>query len=242
MFYVYTSRLTDGNMYTRYMLCQSCYDKLDLPNPYRTGVVHAEWIFTATGRVCSQSAAWIEGVLQNWYINSVDDTPSVWTEEHISELCENFIVIPKDTPAADVRSERHGHCIYQKPDDEFSWKPYLCSACGEKGGKNYTEFFPTTEQRWTVVRIMCDSMADFTLFSHCDYDYIVDEGLDNYYRRRHRTSSYSHSRPYDPVYYSRLAAVCERCGAKYNDLQRSVSETAKEARKDGWQIECNAKG
>lgn len=82
-------------MYTRYMLCQSCYDKLDLPNPYRTGVVHAEWIFTATGRVCSQSAAWIEGVLQNWYINSVDDTPSVWTEEHISELCENFIVYQK---------------------------------------------------------------------------------------------------------------------------------------------------
>lgn len=89
---------------------------------------------------------------------------------------------------------------------------------------------------------MCDSMADFTLFSYCDYDYIVDEGLDNYYRRRHRTSSYSHSRPYDPVYYSRLAAVCERCGAKYNNLQRSVPETAKEARKDGWQIECNAKG
>lgn len=45
-------------------------------------------------------------------------------------------------PAADVRPERHGHWIYQKPDNEFSWKPYLCSACGEKGGKNYTEFCP----------------------------------------------------------------------------------------------------
>lgn len=48
--------------------------------------------------------------------------------------------VAEDIPAADVRPERHGHWIYQEPDDEFSWKPYLCSACGEKGGKNYTEF------------------------------------------------------------------------------------------------------
>lgn len=52
------------------------------------------------------------------------------------------IAIIKDMPTADVRPERHGHWIYQEPDDKFSWKPYLCSACGEKGGKNYTEFCP----------------------------------------------------------------------------------------------------
>lgn len=57
-------RLTDDNTHIRYMLCQSCYDKQGLPNPYRTGeklaeeiknsgVVHAEWTFTANGRVCS---------------------------------------------------------------------------------------------------------------------------------------------------------------------------------------------
>lgn len=37
-----------------------------------------------------------EGYLQDWYIHSVsqDDEP-VWTEDHISELAADFIVIPK---------------------------------------------------------------------------------------------------------------------------------------------------
>ena len=41
--------------------------------------------------------------LEDWYINSVsdNDTP-VWTEEHLEELLNDFYVIPKDTPAADV--------------------------------------------------------------------------------------------------------------------------------------------
>lgn len=30
-------RLTDDNTHIRYVLCQSCYDKQSLPNPYRTG-------------------------------------------------------------------------------------------------------------------------------------------------------------------------------------------------------------
>ena len=57
-------RLTDDPTHIRYMLCQSCYDKQGLPNPYRTGeklaeeiknsgVVRAEWILTANGQVCS---------------------------------------------------------------------------------------------------------------------------------------------------------------------------------------------
>lgn len=57
-------------------------------------------------------------------------------DDAISEVLKTI----EKLPAADVRPERHGHWIYQEPDDEFSWKPYLCSACGEKGGKNYTEF------------------------------------------------------------------------------------------------------
>lgn len=68
--------LTDVNTHIRYMLCQSCYKKQGLPNPYRTGeklteeiknsgVVHAEWIFTANGRVCShcETKADVENVL-----------------------------------------------------------------------------------------------------------------------------------------------------------------------------------
>ena len=57
-------KLTDDSTHIRYMLCQICYDKQGFPNPYYTGkklteeiknsgVVHAEWVFTANGRVCS---------------------------------------------------------------------------------------------------------------------------------------------------------------------------------------------
>ena len=67
--------------------------------------------------------------LEDWYINSVsdNDTP-VWTEEHLEELLNDFYVIPKDTPKADVVPARHGHwaseydCGYITPH---------CSECGE---------------------------------------------------------------------------------------------------------------
>lgn len=37
------------------------------------------------------------GYLENWYIDSVaSDRDPVWTEKHIEELTEDFIVIPKE--------------------------------------------------------------------------------------------------------------------------------------------------
>lgn len=37
-----------------------------------------------------------EGFLQDWYIHSVDNSKNpVWTEEHITELFNDFILIPK---------------------------------------------------------------------------------------------------------------------------------------------------
>lgn len=52
------------------------------------------------------NAAWDESTLTDWYITSVSqDDPPVWTPEHISELCEDFYVIPKETPKADVMHE-----------------------------------------------------------------------------------------------------------------------------------------
>ena len=45
-------------------------------------------------------------------------------------------------PNSDVQEAKHGKWLYQEPDDAYSWKPYLCSVCGEKGGKNYTEYCP----------------------------------------------------------------------------------------------------
>lgn len=74
-----------------------------------------------------KSTAWNEGVLQDWYINSVDDAPPVWTEEHISELCEDFLVIPKDTPTADARPERHGVWLDSESPLTSSCKCSLCN-------------------------------------------------------------------------------------------------------------------
>lgn len=45
--------------------------------------------------------------LQNWYIDSINNTvPPCWTVEHLEELLKDFIVIPRETPVADVRPER----------------------------------------------------------------------------------------------------------------------------------------
>lgn len=35
------------------------------------------------------------GYLHNWFIDSVGTEEPVWTEAHIKELLEDFIVIPK---------------------------------------------------------------------------------------------------------------------------------------------------
>ncbi len=82
-------------------------------------------------------------------------------------------------------------------------------------------------------------MADFMLLSHYDVDNFDEDDLSGYYRRRYQ--SYNR-RPCDPLYYSRRAAVCEMCGTRYKALCRSVAETAKAARADGWQIEHNTEG
>ena len=72
----------------------------------------------------SKEAAYDYGTLFDWYISSVseDDTP-VWTDEHIEELLKDFLVIPKDTPKADVEPVKHGHWV------ETIHKGYKCSLC-----------------------------------------------------------------------------------------------------------------
>ena len=67
--------------------------------------------------------------LEDWYINSVsdNDTP-VWTEEHLEELLNDFYVIPKDTPAADVAPVRHGHWVSEY---DCGYMTPHCSECGK---------------------------------------------------------------------------------------------------------------
>jgi rubredoxin len=65
------------------------------------------------------------GYLSDWYISSVGDEPPVWTDAHIDELLNDFIVIPKDTKAADVQPIKHGRWVV----DEHGY--LRCDNCGE---------------------------------------------------------------------------------------------------------------
>lgn len=81
-----------------------------------------------------------EGYLVDWYIRSVAEyndeklNEPRWTEEHIAELAQDFIIIPKDTPAADVAPFRHG--FWGKETLPFKDKQgnqhfgACCSSCG----------------------------------------------------------------------------------------------------------------
>lgn len=70
-------------------------------------------------------AAYDNDTLTDWYISSVGSEPPVWTDEHIEELLNDFYVIPKDTPTADVEPVRHGHWVEDKYGSVFE-----CSYCG----------------------------------------------------------------------------------------------------------------
>lgn len=80
-------------------------------------------------------AAYDIGTLTDWYISSVTDDPPVWTDEHIEELFNDFYVIPKDTPAADVAPVKHGHWIYGEYDIPH------CSECGSEVMPNNISLF-----------------------------------------------------------------------------------------------------
>lgn len=65
------------------------------------------------------------GYLSDWYISSVGDEPPIWTDGHIDELLNDFLVIPKDTPVADVQPVKPAHW-YINPDGYYPQR----SNCG----------------------------------------------------------------------------------------------------------------
>ena len=71
----------------------------------------------------SKQAAVDAGYLSDWYISSVGDELPVWTDAHIDELLNDFIVIPKDTKPADVQPVKRGKWVRVTDDD------YECSEC-----------------------------------------------------------------------------------------------------------------
>lgn len=94
----------------------------------------------------SREAAVDAGYLSDRYISSVSDESPTWTDAHIDELLNDFIVIPKDTKAADVQSVEHGKWM-----DAYTWtmfhefkssgrgEHFWCSECkqGQKQKSNY---------------------------------------------------------------------------------------------------------
>lgn len=93
----------------------------------------------------SLDTAYDIGALEDWYINSVsqDDAP-VLTEEHLKEMLNDFYVIPKDTPTADVTPICHGHwnvgyfhdrvcsCCLHPDNDLNDYAHSFCPNCGAK--------------------------------------------------------------------------------------------------------------
>lgn len=67
------------------------------------------------------------GYLSDWYQRSIDDeiTP-IWTDEHLMELLNDFLVIPNDTPTADVREVNRGRWSLQYRGVGHYWE---CSEC-----------------------------------------------------------------------------------------------------------------
>lgn len=78
----------------------------------------------------SLDAAYDIGTLEDWYINSIsqNDAP-VWTEKHLEELLNDFYVIPKDTPTADVTPVKHGHWVYNQNGHDWGLGAWECSLC-----------------------------------------------------------------------------------------------------------------
>ncbi len=79
-----------------------------------------------------ESEAMDESTLDCWYCASVDDSPPIWTPEHIEELCRDFYVIPNDVCAADVRPERYGNWVIEergKPRNGSTYIVKICSVC-----------------------------------------------------------------------------------------------------------------
>lgn len=78
-------------------------------------------------------------------------------------------------------------------------------------------------------------MADYIFDAFYNIDTFDEIGLEppkKWYKRACHQKNDS-----DPYYYSRKAAICEICGAAFTDLCVSVSLTAANARREGWQIE-----
>lgn len=72
----------------------------------------------------------------------LDAIPTTEEDKQISlyGAIADFIIKVNTIPAADVTPVVHAYWIYQKPYDEYTWRPYICSSCKTHGGKHRTNY------------------------------------------------------------------------------------------------------
>lgn len=96
-------------------------------------------------------AAYDSDTLTDWYISSVGSEPPVWTDEHIEELLNDFYVIPKDTPTADVapvvRCKDCEYASYWYGNDNLKNTTYLCFFAEDEGVKTFADDFCSRGKR-----------------------------------------------------------------------------------------------
>lgn len=76
------------------------YDRFDLNYAFEAG---AAW-----QKQQLLNSAWDEASLKQWYIANVDANPPVWTDEHIEELCKDFILVKKNENNDEEITTVHG--------------------------------------------------------------------------------------------------------------------------------------
>ena len=84
------------------------------------------------------------GYLGDWYQSSIDTTvPPIWTDEHLEELCNDFILVPKDTTPDDVEEVRHGKWEQRLiAKNGVAEMKSICSECGKPNKKYEPPYCP----------------------------------------------------------------------------------------------------
>lgn len=131
-------------------------------------------------RLIDTDNAWGIGILQDWYIHSVnpDDIPQ-WTDEHIKELCKDFYVIPKETTKYNIdcnlnrlkelaEADKEGRCIILseiKGVERISEKEVVAT-CDIKYCLDYGEYI--------IGYLFKNNLSDTGYSCENDYDTMLD--------------------------------------------------------------------
>lgn len=92
----------------------------------------------------SREAVVDAGYLSDWYISSVGNESPVWTDEHIDELLNDFLVIPKDTPSADVQPVKQWYSVEENQPDSVGDDVLVVDSYG----KYHIAYYLSGSENW----------------------------------------------------------------------------------------------